>query len=289
MNEELLRGCAKRGVRAAFVASGGYGEAGPEGRALEARLVATAEELGMVVAGPNGQGVISTAESMCAQIVAPYPPPGQDRRREPEREPRLELPELRVPHRHRRLEGDLGGQLGAARRGGLPRVLRRRPVDGGGARLSRGRARRAPAAPRAGAPHGAQAPRAREGRRGRGGPARGREPHRIARQRRPRVRRALPAGRRAARAERRARLRVGGQLRDPAAAARAAERRVHDRGRLGRARGGRLRGGGPRADPPARGPAAARSTALVPPRWSRSNPWTSPAARRATRSPRCST
>jgi acetyltransferase len=77
VNEELLRGCAKRGVRAAFVASGGYGEAGEDGRALEARLVATAEELGMVVAGPNGQGVISTAESMCAQIVAPYPPPGR--------------------------------------------------------------------------------------------------------------------------------------------------------------------------------------------------------------------
>jgi acetyltransferase len=76
-NEELLRGCAKRGVRAAFVASGGYGEAGEEGRRLEERLVETAEQLGMVVAGPNGQGLISTAESMCAQIVAPYPPPGR--------------------------------------------------------------------------------------------------------------------------------------------------------------------------------------------------------------------
>jgi acetyltransferase len=76
-NEELLRACAKRGVRAAFVASGGYAEAGPEGRALQDRLVATAEELDMVVAGPNGQGVVSTAESMCAQIVAPYPPPGR--------------------------------------------------------------------------------------------------------------------------------------------------------------------------------------------------------------------
>jgi acyl-CoA synthetase (NDP forming) len=31
----------------------------------------------MVVAGPNGQGVISTPRSMCAQIVAPYPPPGR--------------------------------------------------------------------------------------------------------------------------------------------------------------------------------------------------------------------
>lgn len=75
-NVELLRSCAKVGVRAAFVASGGYRETGAEGRALEDELVATADELGIVLAGPNGQGVISTPVSMCAQIVAPYPPPG---------------------------------------------------------------------------------------------------------------------------------------------------------------------------------------------------------------------
>jgi len=76
-NLELLRACARKGVRAAFVASAGYGEAGPEGRALERELVAVADELGMLIAGPNGQGVISTPRSMCAQIVAPYPPPGR--------------------------------------------------------------------------------------------------------------------------------------------------------------------------------------------------------------------
>ena len=76
-NAELLRACAGRGVRAAFIASGGYGEAGAEGRAHERELVALAESLGLVVAGPNGQGVISTPRSMCAQIVAPYPPPGR--------------------------------------------------------------------------------------------------------------------------------------------------------------------------------------------------------------------
>src|SRR5947208_2453241 len=75
-NVAMLRACAGRGVRAAFVASGGYGEAGEEGRALERELVRTADELGIVLAGPNGQGVISTPESMCAQMVAPYPPPG---------------------------------------------------------------------------------------------------------------------------------------------------------------------------------------------------------------------
>ncbi|UCE85265.1 MAG: acetate--CoA ligase family protein, partial [Deltaproteobacteria bacterium] len=77
VNVELLRTCAKAGVRAAFVASGGYGEAGAEGRARERELVDAANELGMLLAGPNGQGVISTAESMCAQIVAPYPPAGR--------------------------------------------------------------------------------------------------------------------------------------------------------------------------------------------------------------------
>ena len=76
-NVELLRAAAKKGVRAAFVASGGYGEAGEEGRALERELVDVASDLGMLLAGPNGQGVISTPRSMCAQIVAPYPPPGR--------------------------------------------------------------------------------------------------------------------------------------------------------------------------------------------------------------------
>jgi len=76
-NPGVLRDAARVGVRAAFVASGGYGETGAEGRAREAELVRTADELGMVLAGPNGQGVVSTAESMCAQIVAPYPPAGR--------------------------------------------------------------------------------------------------------------------------------------------------------------------------------------------------------------------
>jgi acetyltransferase len=75
-NEELLRACAERGVRAAFLTSGGYAEAGDVGRAAEARLVALASELDLLVAGPNGQGIVSTPVGLCAQIVAPYPPRG---------------------------------------------------------------------------------------------------------------------------------------------------------------------------------------------------------------------
>ena len=76
-NLELLRACARKGIRAAFITSAGYGEAGEAGRAAEAELVALAAELGILVAGPNGQGVVSTPVRLCAQIVAPYPPAGR--------------------------------------------------------------------------------------------------------------------------------------------------------------------------------------------------------------------
>jgi acetyltransferase len=77
VNVDVLRDAAARGIRAAFVASGGYGEAGDDGRVRERELVAAADGLGLVLAGPNGQGVISTPAAMCAQMVAPYPPPGR--------------------------------------------------------------------------------------------------------------------------------------------------------------------------------------------------------------------
>jgi acyl-CoA synthetase (NDP forming) len=76
-NVELLRACAAKGVRAAFLTSAGYGEAGEDGRRAEAELVALAAELDILLAGPNGQGVVSTPVHLCAQIVAPYPPAGR--------------------------------------------------------------------------------------------------------------------------------------------------------------------------------------------------------------------
>jgi acyl-CoA synthetase (NDP forming) len=76
-NVELLKACAAKGIKAAFLTSAGYGEAGPDGKRAEDELVALADELGVLLAGPNGQGVVSTPVSLCAQIVAPYPPPGR--------------------------------------------------------------------------------------------------------------------------------------------------------------------------------------------------------------------
>ncbi len=73
-NEAILRDCAHVGIRAVFVASAGYREAGDA--EAEQRLVALANELGILIAGPNGQGLVSTPSNLCAQIVAPYPPRG---------------------------------------------------------------------------------------------------------------------------------------------------------------------------------------------------------------------
>ncbi len=75
-NPQLLRQCAERGIRAAFIASAGYREAGSQGEQAEQDLVQLAADLDMLIAGPNGQGVVSTPVSLCAQIVGPYPPRG---------------------------------------------------------------------------------------------------------------------------------------------------------------------------------------------------------------------
>ena len=75
-NEALLKQCAELGIKSAFIASAGYRESGEAGELAEASLLRLANSLGMLIAGPNGQGVVSTPSSLCLQIVAPYPPPG---------------------------------------------------------------------------------------------------------------------------------------------------------------------------------------------------------------------
>lgn len=75
-NPDVLRQAAARGIRAAFIASAGYAEAGAAGRQAQDDLVELADQLDLLIVGPNGQGVVSTPSSLCAQIVAPYPPPG---------------------------------------------------------------------------------------------------------------------------------------------------------------------------------------------------------------------
>lgn len=75
-NIEILKACARRDIRAVYITSAGYGEAGDSGERAQELLKQTAHELGILLVGPNGQGLISTPMNLCAQIVGPYPPRG---------------------------------------------------------------------------------------------------------------------------------------------------------------------------------------------------------------------
>lgn len=73
---ETLIEASKIGIKAVFIVSGGYRESGAEGVKAESDLLKLSEELGIVIAGPNGQGFVSTPARLCSQIVSPYPPAG---------------------------------------------------------------------------------------------------------------------------------------------------------------------------------------------------------------------
>tara|TARA_Y100000766_G_scaffold285094_1_gene306330 strand:- start:749 stop:2206 length:1458 start_codon:yes stop_codon:yes gene_type:complete len=72
----VLPELAEKGVKAGFVVSGGFRESDAEGVELEDELVYVANSLGITIAGPNGQGFVSTPANLCSQIVSPYPPMG---------------------------------------------------------------------------------------------------------------------------------------------------------------------------------------------------------------------
>lgn len=57
----VARECAEKGVRALVVISAGFGEAGPDGAALQTELVQICRQAGMRLVGPNCMGVINTA------------------------------------------------------------------------------------------------------------------------------------------------------------------------------------------------------------------------------------
>ena len=76
VNEGLLKQCADLGIASAFIASAGYRESGDSGEIAEQSLLHLANSLNILIAGPNGQGIVSTPASLCLQIVAPYPPQG---------------------------------------------------------------------------------------------------------------------------------------------------------------------------------------------------------------------
>ncbi len=69
---DALEQCGQHGVRAAVVFSGGFGEAGPEGQALQERLVETAERYGMALCGPNCLGFVNFPLAAACTFTATF-------------------------------------------------------------------------------------------------------------------------------------------------------------------------------------------------------------------------
>jgi len=68
---EVMRDCARKGVKAVIVEAAGFSETGPEGKRREEELVAVARGAGIRVIGPNCIGVVNTANRFVATQVRP--------------------------------------------------------------------------------------------------------------------------------------------------------------------------------------------------------------------------
>jgi acyl-CoA synthetase (NDP forming) len=69
---EALEACGRRGIRAAVVFSGGFGEIGGEGAALQERLVEIAERSGMALCGPNCLGFVNFRLAAACSFTATF-------------------------------------------------------------------------------------------------------------------------------------------------------------------------------------------------------------------------
>lgn len=72
---DVIDDCAEKGVRALVVLTAGFAETGPEGQALQKRLVRKVRGAGMRMIGPNCLGLLNTNESVQLNATfAPVPP-----------------------------------------------------------------------------------------------------------------------------------------------------------------------------------------------------------------------
>ncbi len=72
----IMDECAAKGVKAALVISAGFKELGEEGAALECEMVEKARAAGMVLVGPNGQGICCPKCQLFPWMPLLYPDQG---------------------------------------------------------------------------------------------------------------------------------------------------------------------------------------------------------------------
>ncbi|NDV19487.1 CoA-binding protein [Pseudodesulfovibrio sp. JC047] len=65
----VIQECADKGVKAVVVVATGFGETGPEGKALEQKMIAIAQKTGMRIMGPNCMGIFSSPVNLNASTI----------------------------------------------------------------------------------------------------------------------------------------------------------------------------------------------------------------------------
>lgn len=73
----IIDDCSAKRVKAALVITAGFSELGPRGVALQEEMVGRADAAGMVLAGPNGQGVCCPESNLYCWMPLFFPPPGK--------------------------------------------------------------------------------------------------------------------------------------------------------------------------------------------------------------------
>jgi acetyltransferase len=73
---EVLEQCGKAGINGIVIISAGFKEIGPEGKALEDKIIEIRKKYGMRIVGPNCLGVIRPSIRLNATFISKTPKPG---------------------------------------------------------------------------------------------------------------------------------------------------------------------------------------------------------------------
>lgn len=73
----VISQCAQKGVRAAVINTAGFGETGEKGKAVEDEIAKIARAAGIVMIGPNSQGIMSASGKLFPQMMGVQPAGGR--------------------------------------------------------------------------------------------------------------------------------------------------------------------------------------------------------------------
>ena len=73
---QVVKDCIGKGIKAGIVITAGFAELGEQGRKLQDEMVAAAREGGMILVGPNCNGIMNPWEKIHIQFPPFFPPAG---------------------------------------------------------------------------------------------------------------------------------------------------------------------------------------------------------------------